>query len=285
MFSASRPFRVWSCLALLCFCLMPVAGLTDEKEEKTDKQKERSEKLLKWTREFVKGTRVAVRSGGTEQVGELRAEPVMRYSDEPRFISDATLWVWTLNSRPIAIQKVEVNDLVAVPLWTICFGSFAETNVDVTWPSGHTFKSSEPGWAFEPIPDAEAPAERPAARSLQMRALSRRFSGYVEPVTQKSKVEMRLLPKPIYEFSDPEKKLPIGAVFGLASNGTNPTIFLTIAARPDKAGRLGWYHARTRMTSDPGVLRLDDQTIWEFQEVKHENWVHFFLRRDISFKE
>ncbi|TXT33790.1 MAG: hypothetical protein FD138_1793 [Planctomycetota bacterium] len=278
----------WSVCVTCLFALVSFAAgqdQTSEKDARTAKQKERTEKLLKWTREFVKETRVAVRGDGREQLGELKAEPVMRYSDEPRFISDATLWVWSVNSRPVAIQKVEVNDLVAVPLWTICFGSFAETNVEVKWSSGHTFQSKEPGWSFEPIADAEAPAERAAARSLQMRALSRRFAGHVVPVTQKSKVEMRLLPKPIYEYSDPETKLPLGAVFSLASNGTNPTIFLAIEARRDKEGRLGWFHAHTRMTSDPGELRLDDKLIWEFREVRHENWVHFFLRRDIEFKE
>ena len=265
-----------------------LGGLTaadDEEDSQALKRKDRTEKLLKFSRTFSENTRVAVLANGKEQVGELKAEPVMRYSDEPRFISDATLWVWSLNSRPVAIQKVEVNDLVAVPLWTICFGSFAESNVEVTWPSGHTFKSKERGWVFEPNPDADAPAERVAARSLQMRALSRRFSGDVFPVTQKSKVEMRLLPKPLYEYSDPETKLPIGAIFSLASNGTNPTIFLAIEARRDREGRLGWYHAHTRMTSDTGAFRLDDKSIWEFKEVKHENWIHFFLRREIDFKE
>lgn len=270
----------------LC-CLLPMLGIAQTGEQKAsdEKKKIRAENLLKWSRTFSENTRVAVLVNGKEQVGELKAEPVMRYSDEPRFISDATLWVWSVNSRPVAIQKVEVNDLVAVPLWTICFGSFSESNVEVRWPSSHTFKSREPGWMFEPIPDADAPAERPAARSLQMRALSRRFSGNVYSVTQKSTVEMRLLPKPTYEYFDPETKLPIGAVFGLASNGTNPTIFVVIEARRDKDGRLGWHHAHTRMTSDTGALRLDDQTIWEFQEIKHENWTHFFLRRDIDFKE
>ncbi len=285
MSSLSRRLRVWSCLALLCVCLMPVAGLTDEKEAKSDKQKERIEKLLKWAREYSKGTRVTVRSGEKGQLGELKAEPVMRYSDEPRFISDATLWVWTVNSRPVAIQKVEVNDLVAVPYWTICFGSFAESKVEVTWPSGETFKSKTPGWVFEPIPNADAPSERPGIRSLQMRALARRFSGSVYSVTQKTNIEMRLLPKPTYEYSDSETKLPIGAVFSFASNGTNPTIFVTIEARRDKTGQLGWHHAHTRMTSDTGELRLDDKSIWEFKEPVNDNWTFFFVRRDIEFKE
>lgn len=257
----------------------------DEMEAQDAKRKDRSEKLLKFSRTFSENTRVAVLVNGKEQVGQLKAEPVMRYSDEPRFISDATLWVWSLNSRPVAIQKVEVNDLVAVPLWTICFGSFAETNVEVSWSSGHTFKSKQPGWVFEPIPEAAPPAERAAARSLQMRALSRRFSGSVYSGTQKSTIEMRLLPKPTYEYADPETKLPLGAVFSFASNGTNPTIFVVVEARRSKDGRLGWHHAHTRMTSDTGVLRLDDRPIWEFQEIQHENWVHFFLRRDIDLKE
>ncbi|MEK6257409.1 MAG: hypothetical protein AABP62_02220 [Planctomycetota bacterium] len=285
MFSALHPHRVLIWLALLSLGLLPGTGYTDEKEAQDVRKKERTEKLLKWTRTFAEKTRVVVLSGGMEQVGELKAEPVMRYSDEPRFISDATLWVWTVNSRPVAIQKVEVNDLVAVPYWTICFGSFAESNVEVKWPSGDTFKSKTPGWAFEPIPDADAPSERPAIRSLQMRALSRRFSGNVYSVTQKSTIEMRLLPKPTYEYFDPETKLPVGAVFSFASNGTNPTIFVVIEARRDEAGRLGWYHAHTRMTTDTGELRLDDKMIWEFKEFKNDNWTFLFLRRDIDFKE
>ena len=279
-------FRLGLIWLSLC-CLLVTLGVAKSDEDKAadEKKKLRSENLLKWTRKYSENTRVAVLVNGKEQIGELKAEPVMRYSDEPRFISDATLWVWSVNSRPVAIQKVEVNDLVAVPLWTICFGSFAESNVEVKWTTGQSFKSKEKGWAFEPIPDADAPADRATARTLQMRALSRRFSGSVYSVVQKSNIEMRLLPKPTYEYFDPETKLPIGAVFSFASNGTNPTVFLAIEARSDGKGGLSWQHAHTRMTSDYGELRLDSKVIWKFKEVNHENWVHFFLRRDIDFKE
>ena len=280
-----RPYRGLFCLVLMCLCMPPVLGFADENNAQDAKKKDRTEKLLKWSREYVKGTRVTVRFGDSEEIGELKAEPVMRYSDEPRFISDATLWVWTVNARPVAIQKVEVNDLVAVPLWTICFGSFAESNIEAKWSTGQSFKSTEKGWAFEPIPDADKPADRATARTLQMRALSRRFSGSVYSVTQKSNIEMRLLSKPTYEYFDPETKLPVGAIFSLASNGTNPTIFLAIEARSDGAGGLSWHHAHTRMTSDTGGLRLDDKPIWTFDEVRHENWTHFFLRRDIGLIE
>lgn len=267
----------------LC-CLLATLGVARSDDDKAidEKKKLRTEHLLKWTRSYSEKTRVAVLANGKEQIAELKAEPVMRYSDEPRFISDATLWVWSVNSRPVAIQKVEVNDLVAVPLWTICFGSFAESNIEAKWSTGQSFKSTEKGWAFEPIPDADQPADRAAARTLQMRALSRRFSGSVYSVTQKSNIEMRLLPKPTFEYFDPDTKLPIGAVFGFASNGTNPTVFLAIEARSDGQGGLSWQHAHTRMTSDYGELRLDDKPIWTFKEVHHENWVHFFLRRDID---
>ena len=286
-----RVMTFWWHWSLCVTCFVASASFAagqdqaDEKAAQKAKQKQRSEELLKWTRSYSEKTRVAVLVNGKEQIGELKAEPVMRYSDEPRFISDATLWVWSVNSRPVAVQKVEVNDVVAVPAWTICFGSFAETNVEVNWPSGQTFKSKEPGWVFQPIPDADPPADRAVTRSLQMRALSRRFPGKVESGTPDSTAEMRLLPKPTYEYFDPETKLPIGAVFSFASSGTNPTIFVVIEARRDKDGRLSWYHAHTRMTANTGLLRLDDKTIWEFQEIKNENWTFFFLHREIDFKD
>ena len=84
---------------------------------------QQAEALYKWTRKYAQDTHVTVLNKGDGEAAELRAEPVMRYSDQPRFIADATLWVWSLRGRPVAIQKVEVNDTTATPLWTVCFAA------------------------------------------------------------------------------------------------------------------------------------------------------------------
>lgn len=284
-------------LVLLACVLVQSAtfGQTEpEKQADADKQtaaqKERTETLLKWTRKFAQDTRISVLNKGNAEVAELRAEPVMRYSDQPRFIADATLWVWTRNARPVAIQKVEVNDHDPTPLWTICFASLSEEIVEARWPYGQTFKTTKPGWTFEQIPSAEPPAEKSAVRALQMRALSRRFSGSVYSGVQKGNIEMRLIPKPIFEYSDPETKLPLGAIFGLADNTANPTVLIVIEARPNKDGTLAWHHAHSRMTADIGKVTLGEATIWEFKPVNvpndpttnFDNWMFYFMRRSLT---
>ncbi len=261
-----------------------------EADKQTEAQKERAESLYKWTRKYAQDTRITVLNKGDGEAAELRAEPVMRYSDQPRFIADATLWVWSLRGRPVAIQKVEVNDTTATPLWTVCFAALSEELVEAKWPFGQTFKTTKPGWVFEAIPSADPPAEKAAARTLQMRALSRQFSGSVFSGVQNSNIPMRLLPKPVYEYSDPETKLPLGAIFGLADNGTNPSVFVVIEARPTKDGKVAWHHAHSRMTADIGKLTLNEATIWEFKPVNvpndpstnFDNWMFYFMRRNLT---
>lgn len=189
------------------------SGKQADADKQTAAQKERTEALLKWTRTFAQETRIRVMANGKAEAAELRVEPVMRYADQPRFIADGTLWVWTHNARPVAIQKVEVNDTTATPLWTVCFAALSEELVEAKWPYGQTFQTTKPGWTFEAISSADPPAEKAAGRTLQMRALSRRLSGSVYSSVQNGSIAMRLLPKPIYEYSDPETKLPLGAIF------------------------------------------------------------------------
>ncbi len=261
-----------------------------EADNQTAAQKERTEALYKWTRKYAQDTHITVLNKGDGEAAELRAEPVMRYSDQPRFIADATLWVWSLRGRPVAIQKVEVNDTTATPLWTVCFAALSEELVEAKWPFGQTFKTTKPGCVFEAIPSADPPAEKAAVRTLQMRALSRRFSGSVYSSVQNSNIPMRLLPKPVYEYSDPETTLPLGAIFGLADNGTNPAVFVVIEARPNKDGTLAWHHAHSRMTADIGKMSFDETTIWEFKPVNvpndpstnFDNWMYYFMRRNLT---
>ena len=51
--------------------------------------------------------------------------------------------------------------------------------------------------------------------------------------TADEKGEMRLLSKPIFEYTDPKTHLPLGGIFGMASNGTNPDVLIEIEARHD----------------------------------------------------
>ena len=88
------------------------------------------------------------------------------------------------------------------------------------------------------------------------------------------------MPTPLFEYNDPNSSLPIGAVFGMTSTGTNPSPLLLIEARPDKQGKLRWEYATPRMTSGPVRFRMDDKEIWSESGVANatfDNWTYYFL--------
>lgn len=282
-------FGCWMGLALAAAAQDRAKPASDESSRSSPQESEKEvqrQRFLKDAREFCESTRIFdatdVKLAREKPTAELMADPVMRYSDEPRYIPDAGLWVWMKNHHPIAIQKVEINNFNRIPLWTICFASLSEELVTVRWPGAESFKATAPGWEFKPVPNADAPAAKAASRSLQQRAIARRFSGRVVSFLNGDSVELRLMPKPIFEYSDPTTKLPIGAIFGLASNGTNPTLLISVEAKADSEGHLRWEHAHSRMTSEGGHLKLDDATIWEFTPKPPpprdvDNWTYFFV--------
>jgi hypothetical protein len=299
--SPTTPFaKLRIMTTLLCWGISVCSAVAEEqtapsKEQASAKSPVESDKgarhqrFLKEAREFCRSTQICVSRendpSNDESGAALLADPVMLYSDEPRYIPDAALWIWTKGGRPFALQKVEVNNFNKTPLWTICFTSLSEDLVTVRWPNVDTFKATAPGWDFKLVPNVDAPAARAASRSIQLRAMARRFSGRVVSFLNGDSVELRLMPKPIFEYSDSTTKLPVGAIFGLASNGTNPTLLIAVEARTGPNGQLRWEHAHSRMTSEGGHLKLDDTVIWEFdpkppppQDV--DNWTYIFVPHD-----
>lgn len=253
----------------------------DEPAKETKRQQ-----FLKDAKDFCQSTKMSFavenESAKDDSAIELVPEPVMRYSDEPRFIPNAAMWIWLKNARPVAIQKVEVNNFNKLPLWTICWASLSEELITARWSDSSSFETTTPGWNFKPVSNVAAPAAKETARNLQLRAIARRFSGQVVSFLNGDRVELRLMPRPIFEYSDPDTKLPVGAIFGLASNGTNPTLLVAVEARQSGDGQLRWVHAHSRLTSEAGHLKLDDTTIWEFEAKPPppkdlDNWTYFFV--------
>jgi hypothetical protein len=137
---------------------------------------------------------------------------------------------------------------------------------------------------FDPIPRAEPPAATARTRTAQLKALKDRFTGRLNVNNDGTGgAETRTMAKPIFEYADPRTKLPVGAIFGMTSTGTNPDLLLLIEARPDGDGKLRWEYAHARMTSNSVRVRLDDAEIWAEAGVSSaafENWIFYFLQRD-----
>ncbi len=263
------------------------APADEENDAEKQAAQERKERYTNWMRTYAEGTHVELQRAGddNEQRVELVPNPVFRYSDEERAIPDATLWVWTHDARPVAFQKVEGNNQGS-PKWTICLASLSEGLISVSWSSGRKFEARRPGVTFSPVPGAEPPADTRRARIAQLKALKERFNGeIVADIPGKVWAATRTMPKPIFEYFDPDSRLPLGAIFGMTSTGTNPDLLLLIETRRDGDGKLRWEYAHARMTANPFRVRLDDTEVWVEEWVSAaalENWIYYFLRRDFE---
>ena len=61
------------------------------------------EKRLDEMRRRAKGINVLVLVDDQESAADAIPEPLMRFSDQPRAIRDATLWCWRHRGRPVAL--------------------------------------------------------------------------------------------------------------------------------------------------------------------------------------
>ncbi|HEX5445347.1 MAG TPA: hypothetical protein VFW87_16095 [Pirellulales bacterium] len=215
-----------------------------------------------------------------DRQAKLVGSPVFRYDDQPRHFIDATMWVWTDRGRPVAFEKIEAmrqNE----PAWGYCFTSVAEGLIEAQLAGGRRFRATAPGVVFRPLADAPTASPRAAERKRQARKLVRDFAARILTDDRTNTTEaMRLLPTPIYEYSDPDSKLFQGAIFGFATSGTNPDLLILIEPRDDD-GQTRWHYAIARMTCGGVTLKFRDQVIWEVdflppQPTDLSNWTFFY---------
>ncbi|MCX7418891.1 MAG: hypothetical protein NT013_05060 [Planctomycetia bacterium] len=227
----------------------------------------------------------------TEKAGEqlrpakLVEEPIFRYSDEQRLIRDATMWIWTIEGRPVSVMKLERYSFPDPKRhWLFNVGSAPPNLFTVTWPFDREFESKKPGLAFQPLKDGAELAVTKAARLIQLKQLSRRFTSTMTGGSaDDAKTEMRLLPTPLFRYASPADHIADGALFGLSATGTNPDAMVAIQWRGDgKEAR--WEFGVTGMTNGGLQVRLDDKPVWSQPYLVSrgqvfETWTYFFSER------
>jgi hypothetical protein len=289
-----RPVRVTSLaisilLAAVAVQLVsPCYAVADDQDEEIQEAKRRKERYTNWMREFTKDTSVRVTMPGEDEetAAELVPNPIFRYSSK-KFADDATLCIWTRDGRPVAMQKVEVNNIGGT-WWTICFGSVSEGLVTARWRGDRTYAATAPGVTYRPIPRAEAPSDKAKARTAQLKTLKSRFSGLTGfNADGKGGLEMTPITTPLYEYADKESKLPLGAIYSMVnSNGAlNPGFLLILEARPIGDGEWRWEYGSVRLGTGQVLLRLDDVEVWKQEPAKgmvFDNWTYYILRRDFE---
>jgi hypothetical protein len=222
-------------------------------------------------RESAERYRVTTRNDTDEAPATLEDEPLLRWTNPQRGSPDGIVYLWTRKGRPVAALCVYPNNGAFDHEWQ----SLAESPLEASFPEGVTWKPSNPGLTFVPVPDAPPVADTAQLRLSQMRSLARRFSGWVykPPETQ----QIRLLTQPIYRYPDDTPDAIDGAVFAYVQ-GTDPEVLLLFEARQD-ADALRWYYAYARMSSVYLEVRDGDRVVWSVEP----DWSHDAGRPYMTF--
>jgi hypothetical protein len=225
------------------------------------------------------------RAGGIEvtagkRAAKLHPEPLMKYTDVPRQIEMATLWVWHDDGRPVALGKVEAYGRKDGTKWLYCFASASEELVNGKWPDGRRFEATKAGAEWTAL-KGPVPHETAAGRLRQMKELFQRFSATTSDDLLKTSDDLRPLARPLHEYSAPKQGVAQGILCGFAANGTNPDVIVALEAVADADGKpKSWRFAVIGMTASGISVKLDKDEVFTRAYVNtlkdRDNWTHFW---------
>lgn len=278
----------FAAMGFLAVTLLTAKTLLSQSADGSEPENDGADRFLPAMQQLAEATTVHTKGAARSDSIELLKKPVFRYSDQPRRILDATLWMWVESGQPVAMQKIEAYRRPnGANGWTFCFASFSTELLEVRWPDGRSYSSTQ-SVQFETLRDPPPAAVSERLLKRQLRVTTRRFDAEIVNDAAGQNVEqMRLLPRPIYEYGGGGSEVLAGAVFGFASNGTNPDAYLLLEVRRGDSDRTEWRYGLVRMTTGGLSVKLDSKKIWSQEWVNptpapFEAWTFFFKPREVE---
>lgn len=210
---------------------------------------------------FMKGAlaRFTIRVGDRKEESKV-ADPCLRWSDAVSNATDGVIAVYAHNGgRPDAIAQFFFN---FQKKWIAEFTIIPDEDVTVLRSGREHWKPSEFVCKFADLPNAPAPAARPALRLSQMRALAADFAVTDYFGVREEKVDLRLLPQPAYRYAE-EGKIVDGAMF-IFAHGTNPECCVLLEAHQDAKGSR-YRYAIAPMSIYKLEARYKDAPVWSVE--------------------
>ncbi len=194
---------------------------------------------------------------------ELRRKPVLVCSNPTREGGDGAVFVWTCQGRAEVIATLFSFPTIGPRQLYHEFHSLSLSVLDVSRAGTHasTWTPLAPGIELAALTGAAAPAQSAAQRLSQMRALTREFSASTTDRSDR-RLELRLLPQPIYRYESTDPDVVDGALFAFVTS-TDPEALLDIEARkPSTADAPVWDYAVCRLTDLGLVVRRTGEEVF-----------------------
>jgi hypothetical protein len=254
-----------SALLLTCGLSGRVLPAQEPKSESTAE----ADSIKAWNafyqRDAEEAYRFTLEPGGHEL--QLDPTPILRWTNPLEEGSiRGVVYVWRLAGRPVVVgQLFSYLNGQGGRVYCHAMHSLAREGETLTGTrDGHVFWTPDsPGVQMQDVPDAPPPAATRAARLLQMKAISRRFSAYTEEATRGKRV-LRLLPTPLDRHPETDPPGADGALFSLVV-GNDPEVILLVETNGQSIDGPVWQYGLILSTRSTSVALLDDREVWRHE--------------------
>lgn len=190
---------------------------------------------------------------------ETPRSPIYRYSDDARG-SGGTIWAFGSEGRPDALVTIaeDSNDRRFV-IETIIF---TDKPIEVAINGSKRRRAKNAKFTAERMKAIESFA-KPKGSKIRLRSqaklLARKFEAFEiwnnDRKTEEQRYQLRLLTKPIREYSDASNGVLSGSIF-LLNYGTNPELAMVLEARED-----GWHAGFARLGHAKATVQIGNKTV------------------------
>ncbi len=195
----------------------------------------------------------------------LREQPLFRWSNPISGIRYGIVSVWVdQHGRPAVLAQVFLDGKESI--WIHEFQSVAQHRLSMSRDGEMLWQPTGPGTEVQALPDAPPPADSRNARSLQARRLAAQFKASVEfklspGDAETSHYELRLRPRPVYEYGSDDEELSYGALLTF-DQGTNPEVWIMLEVHRTDAGH-EWRYALAPQTGYQVRAEHKSGIVWE----------------------
>lgn len=249
-----RPLPALALSLAACLAAPPAARAQEKKAEPPDEKAELAE-LLADAKSYT------IRTAKPDAALKLHEPPVLNFTNPERNQERGSVFVWlTDEGRPAVVGQFFRFDLKDRRLKKHALHSLAANPLEAKFRDKLAWAPETAGVEWKAFPEVPAVAAAQKERLLQMRQLARPFK--VSLIDAKDKpTELRLAPRPLYEYAAPKAGVTAGAIFSYVV-ATDPEAILLVEAF-EEGGKSGFRYAFARFHFQRLTAALDDKPVWD----------------------
>jgi hypothetical protein len=193
----------------------------------------------------------------------LNEKSLLNWTNPVRQQERGALYVWTQDGRPLAIGSLFTYEYNSKAYEKHEFHSLSTKPLHSKYDGKLAWTPKKPGIEWHQFDESPEPAKTHTGRLLQMRQLARPYRAeLVHPAGDRT--ELRLVSRPLLEYSSPKQGVIDGAIFSFTV-ATDPEVLLLVEAYNEDttSSRGGFRHAFARFHYWNVSVFDGDKKIWD----------------------